>query len=35
MCQLILRRIDLTELKDRLMASPLAVDREIMSKTWR
>lgn len=35
MCQLILRRIDLTDVKDRLMASPLAVGREIMSKTWR
>lgn len=35
MCQLILRRIDLTDVKERLLANPLAVGREIMSKTWR
>lgn len=35
MYQLILRRFDLTDVKDRLLANPLAVGREIMSKTWR
>ena len=35
MAQLILRRIDLTDVKERLLANPLAVGREIMSKTWR
>jgi len=35
MWQLILRRIDLTELRDRFVANPLAVGREIMSRTWR
>jgi phenylglyoxylate dehydrogenase epsilon subunit len=35
MCQLILRRIDLSAVKDRLVANPLAVGRELMSKTWR
>lgn len=35
MAQLILRRIDLTALRERFIASPLAVGREIMSQTWR
>jgi phenylglyoxylate dehydrogenase epsilon subunit len=35
MYQLILRRLDLSDVKDRLLANPLAVGREIMSKTWR
>lgn len=35
MCQLILRRIDLSAVRDRLVANPLAVGRELMSKTWR
>ncbi|SIR37823.1 phenylglyoxylate:acceptor oxidoreductase PadH subunit [Aromatoleum tolulyticum] len=35
MAQLILRRIDLTALRERFVANPLAVGREIMSQTWR
>jgi phenylglyoxylate dehydrogenase epsilon subunit len=35
MCQLILRRVDLTPVKDRFVANPLAVGRELMSKLWR
>lgn len=35
MCQLILRRTDLSADKERLLASPLAVCRELMSKLWR
>jgi phenylglyoxylate dehydrogenase epsilon subunit len=35
MCQLILRRIDLSPVKERFLANPLAVGRELMSKTWR
>lgn len=35
MWQLILRRIDLTEVRDRFVENPLAVGREIMSRTWR
>jgi phenylglyoxylate dehydrogenase epsilon subunit len=35
MCQLILRRTDLSAVKDRLLANPLAVGRELMSKLWR
>ncbi|WP_174718442.1 NADH-dependent phenylglyoxylate dehydrogenase subunit epsilon [Azoarcus sp. DN11] len=35
MAQLILRRIDLTPLRSRFVANPLAVGREIMSQTWR
>lgn len=35
MCQLILRRIDLAAVKERFVANPLAVGRELMSKTWR
>ena len=35
MCQLILRRVDLTAVKDRFVANPLAVGRELMSKLWR
>ncbi len=35
MCQLILRRIDLSAVRDRFLANPLAVGRELMSKTWR
>lgn len=35
MCQLILRGIDLAPMKDRFVANPLAVGREIMSRTWR
>jgi len=35
MCQLILRRTDLSAVKERLLANPLAVGRELMSKLWR
>ena len=35
MCQLILRGIDLTPLKERFLAEPMKVGREIMSRTWR
>jgi len=35
MCQLILRRIDLSAMKQRFLAEPMKVGREIMSKTWR
>jgi phenylglyoxylate dehydrogenase epsilon subunit len=35
MCQLILRRVDLSAVKDRFVANPLAVGRELMSKLWR
>lgn len=35
MCQLILRRIDLSPVKERFLAEPMKVGREIMSKTWR
>ncbi len=35
MCQLILRRIDLTAVKERFLAAPMKVGREIMSSTWR
>ncbi|KAF0163459.1 MAG: padH [Rhodocyclaceae bacterium] len=35
MCQLILRRIDLSAVKQRFLAEPMKVGREIMSKTWR
>ena len=35
MCQLILRRTDLSLVKDRLLANPLAVGRELMSRLWR
>lgn len=35
MCQLILRRVDLTAVKERFLANPLAVGRELMSKLWR
>lgn len=35
MWQLILRRIDLTAVRDRFVDNPLAVGRELMSKTWR
>jgi phenylglyoxylate dehydrogenase epsilon subunit len=35
MCQLILRRIDLSAVKERFVANPLAVGRELMSKLWR
>ena len=35
MCQLILRRIDLAPVKDRFLAEPMKVGREIMSKLWR
>lgn len=35
MCQLILRRVDLTAVKERFVANPLAVGRELMSKLWR
>ncbi|WP_018990263.1 NADH-dependent phenylglyoxylate dehydrogenase subunit epsilon [Aromatoleum toluclasticum] len=35
MAQLILRRTDLTPLRERFVANPLAVGREIMSQTWR
>jgi phenylglyoxylate dehydrogenase epsilon subunit len=35
MCQLILRRVDLSAVKERFVANPLAVGRELMSKLWR
>jgi phenylglyoxylate dehydrogenase epsilon subunit len=35
MCQLILRSVDLTAVKERFLAEPMKVGREIMSKTWR
>ncbi|MDT3669080.1 MAG: FAD-dependent oxidoreductase [Aromatoleum sp.] len=35
MWQLIVRRIDLTEIRDRFIENPLEVGREIMSRTWR
>ena len=35
MCQLILRRIDLSPVKQGFLAEPMKVGREIMSKTWR
>jgi phenylglyoxylate dehydrogenase epsilon subunit len=35
MCQLILRGVDLTAVKERFLAEPMKVGREIMSKTWR
>jgi phenylglyoxylate dehydrogenase epsilon subunit len=35
MCQLILRRVDLTPVKERFLANPLAIGRELMSKLWR
>ena len=35
MCQIILRGIDLAPVKERFVANPLAVGREIMSRTWR
>ena len=35
MSQLILRRIDLAPLRERFLAEPMKVAREIMSRTWR
>lgn len=35
MAQLIMRRTDLSEVKDRLFERPLAVGRELMSQLWR
>jgi len=35
MCQLILRQVDLSAVKERFVANPLAVGREFMSKLWR
>ncbi|BAO29421.1 NADH-dependent phenylglyoxylate dehydrogenase subunit epsilon [Sulfuritalea hydrogenivorans] len=35
MCQLILRRVDLSPVKERFVANPLLVGRELMSKLWR
>lgn len=35
MCQLILRRVDLAAVKDRFLANPLTVGRELMSRLWR
>lgn len=35
MCQLILRRVDLSPVRERFLANPLAVGRELMSKLWR
>lgn len=35
MCQLILRRVDLSAVKERFVANPLVVGRELMSKLWR
>jgi phenylglyoxylate dehydrogenase epsilon subunit len=35
MCQLILRRVDLSAVKERFVVNPLAVGRELMSKLWR
>jgi len=35
MCQLILRRVDLSPVRDRFVADPLSVGRELMSRMWR
>ena len=35
MCQLVLRRVDLSAVKERFLANPMAVGRELMSKLWR
>lgn len=35
MCQLILRRVDLSAVRERFLANPLAVGREMMSRLWR
>ena len=35
MCRLILRRVDLSAVRERFLANPLAVGRELMSKLWR
>ena len=35
MCQLILRRVDLSAVKERFVVNPLVVGRELMSKLWR
>jgi phenylglyoxylate dehydrogenase epsilon subunit len=35
MCQLILRRVDLSAVRERFVANPLVVGRELMSKLWR
>ncbi len=35
MCQLILRQVDLSAVKERFLADPLTVGRELMSKIWR
>ncbi|MCF8177493.1 MAG: FAD-dependent oxidoreductase [Sulfuritalea sp.] len=35
MCQLILRRVDLSAVKERFLADPLTVGRELMSRIWR
>ena len=35
MCQLILRRVDLSAVRERFLANPMAVGRELMSKLWR
>lgn len=35
MCQLILRRIDLSAVRERFVANPLTVGRELMSRHWR
>jgi phenylglyoxylate dehydrogenase epsilon subunit len=35
MSQLILRRIDLAPVRERFLAEPMKVAREIMSRTWR
>jgi phenylglyoxylate dehydrogenase epsilon subunit len=35
MCQLILRGIDLAPVKERFLAEPMQVGRELMSRVWR
>lgn len=35
MCQLILRRVDLSPVRERFVADPLSVGRELMSRMWR
>jgi phenylglyoxylate dehydrogenase epsilon subunit len=35
MWQLVLRRMDLSPVKDRFLAQPQATGRALMSKTWR
>ena len=35
MWQLILRRVDLSAVRERFLANPMGVGRELMSKLWR